>query len=83
MTKPTYQLPLLLPCSAQIRTFTQVPVVVGAYISKTTGHPLDIAAKLYVRGTPAPAAAAEAAEGEVAAALAAPSMQAVEAMMED
>lgn len=43
----------------QVRLFSHLPVVVGAAISKASGHPLDISAKLYVQGTPATEVAEE------------------------
>ena len=69
--------------------FSEIPVVVGAYISKVTGAPVDVSAKLWVQGVSAKveeqggAAAAVATEEGKAEAGVMTSLLSVEAMVDD
>jgi hypothetical protein len=47
----------------QVEMFSEVPVVIGAYISKVTGAPVDVSAKLWVKGGSATEGAQEQAAG--------------------
>jgi hypothetical protein len=59
--------PVRLPF--EVKLFTHIPVVVGAHLSIVSGHPMDIAARVYTEATADAAAAGRAAEeGEGAAA---------------
>jgi hypothetical protein len=63
--------PLRLPL--QLRLLSRLPLVVGAFVDKRSGHLTDVCARVYVEGMPlkeAPAAEAAAAAVEVSAAVA-------------
>lgn len=58
--------PLALP--ATVKLFSEIPVVLGASVSKVSGHPTDVEARLYTAELAAAAeAAAAAAKAEAGA----------------